>query len=79
MQAAWEDMNAKIKGAFVTETSMVRGKAKVVEGKKGEDEEEWVDEDESEKMVEEEEEGIKITEQVGDRRNATNTALGGVT
>ncbi|KAL8908955.1 MAG: hypothetical protein Q9207_000531 [Kuettlingeria erythrocarpa] len=67
--AAWEDMNAKIKGALIAETRMVRGKAEVVEGKKGEDEEERVDGDESGKMV----------EQVGDRMNAMNTALVRVT
>lgn len=65
-------MNAKIKGALMTETGMGKGETKVVRAKKDEDEEDWVDEDEPEKMVDGED-CIKIMEE------AATTALDGVT
>ncbi|KAL8930638.1 MAG: hypothetical protein Q9208_000509 [Pyrenodesmia sp. 3 TL-2023] len=70
--AAWEEMNAKIKGALMTE--MGKGETKVVGGRKDEDEdeEEWVDEEEPEKMVDEEDD-IKTM------REAATTAPDGVT
>ncbi|KAL8759924.1 MAG: hypothetical protein Q9184_003484 [Pyrenodesmia sp. 2 TL-2023] len=70
--AAWEEMNAKIKGALMTETGMGKGETKAVGGKKDEDEEGWVDEDEPEKMVDEEVD-MKIM------KEAATTALDGVT
>ncbi|KAI4205145.1 MAG: hypothetical protein LQ348_001207 [Seirophora lacunosa] len=46
--AAWDEMNAKIKGALIAESGVRKGEANVIGEDKGAEEDEWTDEDQEE-------------------------------